>query len=127
MVSYPTYKLIHFLGLFTALVVMAARAGWLMKDDTLAADTRRRSIALVHGIAVFLILLGGFGMLARLGIAQQGLPGWIYLKLAIWVVFAGLIALVGRGSKYARVALIALPVLALAGGAVALYKPLWEG
>jgi hypothetical protein len=125
--SYITYKLIHFLGLFTALVVMAARAGWLMKGDTTTASTRRRATGVAHGIAVFLILLGGFGMLARLGIAQQGLPGWIYLKLAIWVTFAGLIALVGRGTTAARVALVALPLLALAGGAVALYKPFQGG
>lgn len=123
MVSYITYKLIHFLGLFTVLVVTAARAGRFMTGDTTASGARRRSLAVAHGIAVFLILLGGFGMLARLGIAQQGLPGWIYVKLAIWAIFAGVIALPGRGTKYARLALIALPLLALAGGVVALYKP----
>ena len=50
---------------------------------------------IAHGIGLFLILLSGFGLLARLGLVRE-LPGWIYLKLAIWLYFGVAIALIKR-------------------------------
>ena len=44
-----------------------------------------KTAGIVGGSAMFLIILGGFGMLARLEI-HGGFPGWIYAKLALWVV-----------------------------------------
>jgi hypothetical protein len=62
-------------------------------------------------------------MLARLGLLQEGLPKWAYLKLVIWLALGAALALPYRGRAHARALLIALPVLAVAGGATALLKP----
>lgn len=53
----------------------------------------RKMIAITHGIGLFLILLGGFGMLARLGIIWPW-PGWIVAKFIIWLAYGGLLTLV---------------------------------
>jgi hypothetical protein len=84
----------------------------------------RRALGAAHGIAAFLILLGGFGMLARLGMIHgAGLPGWVNAKLIIWFVLAAAIMVPRMGRGYAKTVLVALPVLALSAGALALLKP----
>lgn len=120
---YPVYKLIHFAGIFLVLIALGTMAMHALRGGTRASDPYRRVLGAAHGIGAFLILLGGFGMLARLGIAHGGLPAWIYLKLAIWVLIGGAFALVYRGRGLARGTLLALPVLGLLAAAIALYKP----
>ena len=121
---YPIYKLIHFFGIFVLLTTLALPAMHLLRGGTRADLPRRRLLAMTHGAASFLILLGGFGMLARLGVVQAGLPGWILVKLAIWVALSAAFALTLRTATHARVVLVSAPLLALAAAAVALYKPL---
>jgi hypothetical protein len=120
---YQIYKLIHFLGIFSLLVALAVAAAHVLRGGTRANNPYRRTLGIVHGIAAFLILLGGFGMLARLGVVQGGLPGWIWAKLAIWLVAGAAIALVYRGASQARTVLIAVPLLAVLAAYFALYKP----
>ena len=120
---YPIYKLIHLLGIFTVLVILAAACMHTVRGGTRELNPHRKLMGAAHGIASFLILLGGFGMLARLGIVQGGLPSWIIAKLFIWTLVSGAIALVYRGPGMARALLIALPILATLAGYLALYKP----
>jgi len=120
---YAIYKLIHFLGIFTTVTVLAALTMHALRGGTRADIPHRRLLGAVHGFAVFLILLGGFGMLARLGGMHGQLPGWVYAKLLVWLLFAAAIALPLRLRRYAGFLLILVPLLAVLGGAIALYKP----
>jgi hypothetical protein len=97
--------------------IHAANAG------TRDASLTRRLVSASHGIALLLVLVGGFGMLARLGLAAHGLPGWIWAKLVIWVTFAALIALPYRRPQLARAVFVTLPILAVVAGLLALTKP----
>jgi hypothetical protein len=72
---------------------------------------------------VFLVLLGGFGMLARLGITHSGFPGWIWVKLAVWAVVAAALFLPRRNPALAKPLLFALPVLGGLAAYMAIYKP----
>ena len=77
----------------------------------------RKPIAITHGIGLLLSLVGGFGLLARLGIVHGGLPGWAILKLFIWVLFAALIGLIPRKPQLAK----PLWILIILLGAIAAY------
>ena len=120
---YEFYKLMHFLGIFTMITALAAVAMHAVRGGRRTDLPHRRAIAIAHGISVLLILTGGFGMLARLGIVQGGLPIWIYIKLVLWLALAGAVAAPYLGQRWARTLFVALPVLTAAAGAVALYKP----
>jgi hypothetical protein len=120
---YAAYKLIHFLGIFTMIGALVAAGIHVLRGGTRADDPYRRVLGVAHGVAAFLILLGGFGMLARMGVMHEGLPAWAKVKLVIWVALGASMALPYRGRGLARGMLIALPALLLAAAAAALYKP----
>jgi len=119
MISYNVYKLAHLLGV----IVLFLSLGGLT-IDAIWGDRRgsRAQIMATHGIGLFIILLGGFGMLARLGITG-GLPGWIWGKLLIWVILGGVAALPYRFPALARPLWVLVPLLGLAAAYMALYKP----
>lgn len=120
---YELYKLTHLLGIFVLVTTLAIASVHLLRGGTRSDLPRRRALGMTHGAASFLILLGGFGMLARLGIVHGGLPGWILLKLGIWLILSAALALALRMRAGARAVLIGTPLLALLAAAIALYKP----
>lgn len=121
---YAIYKLTHLLGIFVLLITLVLPFMHLVRGGTRTDFPRRRTLALTHGVASFLVLLGGFGMLARLGIVHDGLPNWILLKLAIWLVLSAALSFSLRTTAVARAVLVAAPLLALLAAGIAIYKPL---
>lgn len=127
MIPYAVYKIIHYLGIFSlvaALIALLTRTAVGAKDAT-GKDPLRRRLVAAHGFALFLVLLGGFGMLARLDVTSgMTLPGWIWVKLAIWGGLGGATILVKRNPALAGPVGLAVPLLAVLAGWVALYKPI---
>ena len=128
MISYAVYKVIHYLGIFALVATLSAALGRaaLMGSravSTSSDDPWRRRLAALHGAALFVILLGGFGMLARLDVDHGELfPTWVWAKLAIWVVLAALVAF-RRSARWSARALVLAPLLAFAAAYVAFMKP----
>jgi hypothetical protein len=77
----------------------------------------------VFGLGAFLILLGGFGMMARLGLIKGAPPGWLAVKMLIWLALSGLVLLPYRRPALARPFFLLLPLLAGVAVYMALYKP----
>ena len=88
-----------------------------------AENSWRRQAALTHGIGLFLALLGGFGMLARLGIHWPW-PTWLIVKLVVWLLLGAMVALVYRKSELSKVWWWGTILLALFAGFMALVKPI---
>ncbi|UCC24523.1 MAG: hypothetical protein JSU98_12385 [Gemmatimonadales bacterium] len=125
MISYGVYKIIHYSGIFLLVTALAAALGRAAMSDGWpeGRDPWSRRLVAGHGAALFLILLGGFGMLARLDVSQGlGLPGWIWAKLGIWAALGAILA-ARRSSPMAARAVVAVPLLAVLAGLVALTKP----
>jgi hypothetical protein len=112
------YKLLHILGL---LMLFAAMGGAVINVATADSSWKKLHGAL-HGIGAFLLLLGGFGMLARLEI-MAGWPGWVWGKLAIWLVLAGAPFLIRKAPDKAKGFLFGAILLGFAAAYLALYKP----
>lgn len=118
------YLVMHIIGiafLFTAMGGVAVHAA---NGGTRKASATRTLVAVIHGIGALLILTGGFGMMARLGMMGNPMPGWIMVKLFIWVLLSGLILLPYRSVALARPFFIGLPLLAGVAAYMALYKPI---
>ena len=123
MISLNVYKLVHILGILLVFSSFGALVLHALNGGTKATNSGRRLVTISYGLGLFLILLGGFGMLARLEIVQGGLPGWIGFKLAMWVAIGGLLALPYRVPDASRLLWLTGPLLGLLAAWAGLYKP----
>lgn len=124
MFSHQFYNVVHIVGL----VLLMTALGGITLASTASGERgsgSRRFAAAFHGVGVFLILLGGFGMLARLGIVRgTSWPGWVWAKIVIWGILAVAAFLPYRFPSTARPLLLLLPVLGGMAAYMAIYKPL---
>lgn len=124
MLPYSFYKIVHILGIALTLVALGGMTVHALNGGLKAANAARKQLIAMHGFGVFLILLGGFGLLARIGFAHgSGFPLWLWVKLGLWTAFAVIAALPYRKPDAGKALLLALPVLAAAAAAMAVYKP----
>lgn len=120
--SLEFYKVMHLLGLFLSFGALAGRAYFAGNSNVISADPQRKVSGAAHGLGTLLVLVGGFGMLAKMGL-MSGMPGWVHAKLALWLLVAGLIALPYRKPSLAFGLWVLLPILGALGGYIAIFKP----
>ncbi len=116
MISYSIYKIVHLVGVLMVFLALGGVATNAINEGS-KNHSWRKPIAITHGIGLLLSLVGGFGLLARLGIIHSGLPGWVMAKLGIWVLFAVLIGVVSRKPGWAKLIWLLIIIL----GATAAY------
>ncbi len=123
MISYQIYKIMHLVGLMCVFAGLSALWGVSLMGPLERQPSVKRALAIIHGVGMLFLLVGGFGMLARLGIIHGGLPGWIWAKLALWFFLGGSMVLAKRKS---HLGLKLIGIWVLAGGLAvytAIYKP----
>ena len=104
---------------------IGATAIHALNGGTRQSNRARALVAALHGVGVLLILVGGFGMLARLGFRHgANFPGWLWVKLAVWVAVAALVVVPYRRPDLAKPIYVALPILAGVAAYMAIYKPI---
>jgi hypothetical protein len=82
--DYPTYKIIHLVG------VAAVALGL---GGMLAGGDNRKFFSILQGVALLVMLVSGFGLLAKL---HLGFPHFAMAKLGLWVVIGVLPMLLRR-------------------------------
>jgi hypothetical protein len=126
-VTLAAYKVLHILGvvfLFTGFGALLATAWPGGKGNDVPAALRKRS-GLTHGVALLIVLVSGFGMLAKIGVGHDGAGWglWIWLKLAIWLALGAVIVVARRQPRLAPMLWFLLPLLGGAAAYLAIYKP----
>jgi hypothetical protein len=124
MLPYTFYKVVHIIGIVLVMSALGATAIHALNGGTRQTNAARGLVAGLHGTGVLLILVGGFGMLARLGFRHGAMfPGWLLVKLAVWLAAAGLLYVPYRRPALAKPIYLALPVLGGLAAYMAIYKP----
>jgi hypothetical protein len=122
MISYSVYRVVHLVGIFLLLVILGGLSYGAGRARGAGAGPRL-AMAL-HGIALFVVLLGGFGLLARLGIMHgMSWPGWVWAKLGIWVLLGAAVVIPKRKPEWGAALLVLLPALGGVAAWLAIFKP----
>jgi heme A synthase len=116
--SYEFYKIAHVtaaLLLFTSLGTLAATAG--SKSGRFA-----KLAGIAHGVALTVILVAGFGLLARLNL-MAAIPIWVWLKMSVWLALALILLPLRRKPEWAAALWILIPILGGFAAWAAIWKP----
>jgi uncharacterized membrane protein len=121
MTSYLWLKVVHLAAVFLLMAAVGAQCAVAASREDQPGV--RKLAAALHGLTLAVIVVVGLMMLARLGM-EGGVPGWIWLKLLLWLLFGALPLVVRRLQKTAaQAALLLLPLLAAVAAWAALLKP----
>lgn len=122
MISYEIYKVMHLFGIALLLLGLGSVLGSYAMTNNVKGKVKMMGFA-THGAGLLIALVGGFGMAARLGLVQ-GLPGWIYGKIAVWGLLGIGISLAKRKASWGLI--LAILYAALVGLATwfAVAKPI---
>lgn len=117
---YLTYKFLHLVGIFMVILSLGGLALHAINGG-MRQYVGRKFVAITHGVGLAVVLVSGFGALARLGI--HDMPAWVILKIVVWLLFGAMIVVLRRKPQTAKAMWWVL--LALGGFAayLALYKP----
>lgn len=116
--SYQVYKLFHYLGIMLLFfgfggVLIPTLSGYKLQGKA------KIMAFMTHGLGMLLILVAGFGMLARLGLGE-GIPSWVYVKIVVWLLLGIGIGMARR--KASILSFFVLLTLAMVAPYVAIYK-----
>ena len=118
LMSYEFYKILHVFSailLFTSLGTLAASVG----SDS---PRLRRLAGIAHGIALAVIFVAGFGLMARLGMFGA-IPAWAWLKIGLWLVLGLIVLPLRRKPEWATALWLAIPLLGGLAVWLAVQKP----
>lgn len=124
--SYEFYRLLHLVGLMAVFLSLGGTALQAMAradhqgDGDPPAPTHRGLVASVHGLGLLVMLISGFGILAK---AKLGFPGWVHGKLAIWLALGAAPVLLKRKPQLAKPLFFLLLVLGFVAAYLAGFKP----
>lgn len=95
--SYSVYKVMHLLGILMLFLSYGGVINHVINGGTRSTNTWRIPAAVTHGLGLLLALVGGFGLLAKIGISWPW-PGWVIVKLIIWLLFAAVVGMAARSA-----------------------------
>jgi hypothetical protein len=119
--SYEIYKIIHLLGIVLLFSGLAGLLTVRMSGGQLAGSTKSL-VFVTHGVGLLFLIVSGFGLLARLGLARD-IPNWVFVKLAVWLFMGGAISLVKRKGQIGWPLYLSLLLVFLIAAYFAIFKP----
>ncbi len=119
--SYEFYKIVHLISLACLLLGCGLLIGAFVVTSDYKGPIRKMGFAM-HGIGITLMLVSGFGLLARLGLVA-GMPSWVYGKLVIWLLLGGITVLIKRKPQWRFPIVGTILVLVGIGASLAITKP----
>jgi hypothetical protein len=119
------YKLLHFVGILLVFTALGGQILFVWRGGTRDDAGARRTVAITHGVGLLLLLLGGFGMHARLG--YTGFPFWFGAKVGVWAALGATMMVPWRYPHLARRLWIVVPLLGAVATALGVWKPTLGG
>ncbi|QQO54286.1 MAG: hypothetical protein N838_13990 [Thiohalocapsa sp. PB-PSB1] len=94
--SYVFYKVMHLTGIMMTMTALGAAILQTMNSGE-NRFPHKKLVGLLHGFGLLLALVGGFGLIARLGLDFHG---WLWLKSLIWLILGAIITLIYKKRQW---------------------------
>ena len=119
--SYEFYKIFHLCGLMLLFFGLSSALTLKMAGAPFTGAVKKMAF-ITHGVGLLMMLVGGFGLLARLGF-MGNMPNWALAKLGIWVLMGAGIALAKRKGQIGWPLMILFVGLGTTAAWLAVAKP----
>lgn len=117
--SYGFYKVLH----LVAVLFLFTSLGSLAVNAAAGGSAKLRKLAMAgHGISLAVVLVAGFGLLAKLGVMSH-FPLWAWGKLVVWLLLGLAVVALKRKPEWATGLWVAMPVLGGIAAWLAVTKP----
>ncbi len=123
MFSQDVYWTLHILGVGLLVMSIGGVSLHAMSGGTKDTSGGKALAAASHGLGMLLILVAGFGMLARLELMAGGLPGWAWAKLLVWLTLGLLFMVPYRKPELSKLVWLGTAGLLVAAAFLAHAKP----
>lgn len=123
MISLLVYKFFHLTGIMMVFLALGGAMVHAINGGAKTTNQWRKAVGITHGIGIVLILVSGFGMLARLDIPWPW-PAWIIVKMLIWLVIGILTAFIYRLGTSGKSLWYTTILLGILAALMALFKPM---
>jgi len=110
-VSYAFYNTLHIVGIMLVFMSLGATVLHAANGGTHQDNPSRKLVAALHGTGLLVVIVAGFGMLAKNGGMNAGLPGYIHPKLLVWLLLGAAPVLISRKPGLARAMWLVIPLL----------------
>jgi len=90
------YKILHILSAFALFAVLGGVLMSAANGVTKERNEWRKKASITHGVGLLLLLISGFGLLAKNGL---GFPAWAGIKLVLWLSLGALLPLAYRANN----------------------------
>jgi hypothetical protein len=123
--SYEFYKVLHLLGVLVLFVALGGLSVNVLRGGTdTEAKPVRKSLSITHGVALLVVFVAGFGLMARTNIAMGTVwPLWIWVKVGVWVALGASVVLIRRTPGMGRLWLYVLPLVGAVAAFMCVTKP----
>jgi len=118
--TFEFYKILHIIGI----IMLFLGVGGAVVNSILNTKSNpiEKFVLMNHGVGLLIIIIAGFGMLAKMGGGMQ-FPGWIIIKVVIWLVMGALIMFIKKKPGLKTLWWYLALTLGTLAGYLALFKP----
>ena len=106
----------YVLHVFAGILLVA----WNFQSFAAPEPVQRKRMLMLTGIASLVMLVGGFGLQAKLGV---GFPGWLIVKLVCWLILSALAGVAFRKPERAGALALTTALLVLVALVMVYFKP----
>lgn len=119
--SYGFYKVLHLVSVMAIFLSLGALTLHIMMGGN-KKFPQRKWIMITHGVAMLIVFVAGFGLMARLNMVKSW-PGWIWGKMLIWLFFGAVVAFIPRFPQWTKAIWLGLLVIGGVAAYLANFKP----
>ena len=123
MFSQDVYWYLHILGVGLLILSVGGVTLHAMSGGTKETSGGRVLTSACHGLGLLLIIVAGFGMLARMDLMAGGPPAWVWGKVIIWLTIGLLFTVPYRKPESSKIVWFGTLALMVAAAFLAHAKP----